>query len=195
MANVRSDLTATKLAFDVSFFELVEALIIALLEMTSVSKLNQFKQFCKAWSGLIGRFLKGADQNTEMQELIFKIQEYCEEHKAKNMVKEFDQILKILYDTTIVSEQAVLGWAAELSESEEPEEKKIYDLCKPFVDSLAESDSISITESDEEDFQWDKDDDDEGESLGESGSKKTDGSNEDNEDDGDDSFSFDDDDI
>jgi translation initiation factor eIF-2B subunit epsilon len=194
MANVRSDLTATKLAFDVSFFELVEALIIALLEMTSVSKLSQFKQFCKAWSGLIGRFLKGADQNIEMQELIFKIQEYCEEHKAKNLDKEFDQILKILYDTNIVSEQAVLGWAAELSESEEPEEKKIYDLCKPFIDSLAETDSISITESDEEDFQWDKDEE-EGESLGESGSKKNDGSNDDNDEDGDDSFSFDDDDI
>lgn len=47
MQNVRSDLTATKLAFDVSFFDLVEAIIIALLEMTSVSKLSQFKQVCR----------------------------------------------------------------------------------------------------------------------------------------------------
>jgi hypothetical protein len=48
MQNVRSDLTATKLAFDVSLFDLVEAIVVALLEMVTVSKLGLFKQVCRS---------------------------------------------------------------------------------------------------------------------------------------------------
>jgi len=156
MANVKSDLTGTKLAFEASSFELVEAIVISLLEMTGVSKLNQFKQFCKAWSPLIQRFVKGPDQTEEMKELIFKIQEYCEDQKQTTKLdKEFDQILKNLYETKIVSEEAVLAWAKELKDSAEDdpesEERKLYELCKVFLDSINESESISITESDEED--------------------------------------------
>lgn len=53
------------------------------------------------------------------------LQEYCEEHKTNNLDKEFDQILKMLYDTKVVSEQAVLGWASELADSEDPDEKSM----------------------------------------------------------------------
>lgn len=192
MQNVRSDLTATKLAFDVSFFDLVEAIIISLLEMVTVSKLSQFKQHCKAWSNLINRFLKG-EQAEELQEFIFRIQEYCEDQKANGLEREFDQILKILYETKIVTEQAVKGWGEELAGAEDSsDEKKLYELCKPFLDSLNESESISITESDEEDFQWDNDGDDDDKPLNQSGKSEKD-SNEDSDDD--EHFSFDDDDI
>lgn len=108
------------------------------------------------WQDLLHKFLKSDDDQVE---LLLTLEEFCGEEGDYEGTGErgaafsdiFPQLLHKLYDLDIISEEAVLKWAAEKEHAEEDE--KIYlRKAQPFLQWLREADEESDDEeSDEED--------------------------------------------
>ena len=65
------------------------------------------------------------------------------------MRRGFCQVLQLLYDSEVISEEAILSWAEE-KESAEEEDKVFLEKARPFVAWLAEADEESDEYSSEE---------------------------------------------
>lgn len=122
---------ATKLAFDVDFLDLAEGIIITLMGFTPFDDyefktvrycyamgIDSTPQNCRVWSILLKRFLKDSDNSFPGKELIFKIQEYAEEHHSA--LKIFPDVIKGLLESTIIEKAAITEWAEELEEEDDP---------------------------------------------------------------------------
>eukprot|EP01127_Copromyxa_protea_P001553 TRINITY_DN11526_c0_g1_i1.p1 TRINITY_DN11526_c0_g1~~TRINITY_DN11526_c0_g1_i1.p1 ORF type:complete len:689 (-),score=170.12 TRINITY_DN11526_c0_g1_i1:77-1960(-) len=182
--NSKTELMATKLAFDVDFLELAEGVVISLLNFTPFDD-YQFKQNCRVWSRLLKKFLKDSDNSQPEKELIFKIQEYSEDHPSA--LKIFPDVLKGVMET-IIDKSAVLEWAEELKEEDDEACAKLLEQCSELLSAIQCS-SGSVTESDDE--WWGANDKKEGSEDEWAAGKDSGNTGDSGEEDEDDDFSFD----
>jgi len=114
--------------------------------------LQHLKNLVNEWGNLLQRFLKNEDDQVE---LLLTFEEYCSDDgvfHAENgsmCTDAFCQVLQLLYDSDVISEEALLSWAEE-KESAEESDKVFLHKAKPFLSWLAEADSESEEYSDEE---------------------------------------------
>ena len=114
--------------------------------------LKHLKSLLSEWGNLLQRFLKNEDDQVE---LLLTFEEYCSDDgvfHAENgsmCAEGFCQVLQLLYDSEVISEEAILSWAEE-KESAEEEDKVFLEKARPFVAWLAEADEESDEYSSEE---------------------------------------------
>jgi len=108
------------------------------------------------WQDLLQKFLKSEDDQVE---LLLTFEEYCGgegdfEHGSKEQGEGrvytliFPQVLKVLYDTDVVSEEAVLQWADEKELADE-EEKVYLKKAEPFIEWLRDAEEEESSEEEE----------------------------------------------
>lgn len=105
----------------------------------------------RQWQDLLQKFVRGEEDQVE---LLLTLEEFCGEEgdfeetgeRGADYVGIFPQLLKVLYDLDVVSEEALVAWAKEKEMAEE-QEKQFLRLAQPFLDWLQEAEE----ESDEED--------------------------------------------
>ncbi|KAI8107409.1 hypothetical protein M9435_002440 [Picochlorum sp. BPE23] len=112
------------------------------------------------WASLLQKFLKNEDDQVEV---LLTLEEFCNEEgdfetsgeKGKFFAEIFPQLLKIMYELDVITEQAFLAWAEEKELASE-HEKKFLHLAAPFLQWLEEAEEEdseeeeSETESEEE---------------------------------------------
>jgi len=134
--NVAFELKGLKLAYDTSFLEASEAILLALLDIVPEGDMAHLKQICKKWSPLLDRFLNGPNRADDEVELLFKLQEYCETHTKQTV--HFESIVKTLYTVSIISSKAITTWAEEQEDAEGETDINIAYICKGLVTWLTE---------------------------------------------------------
>ena len=105
----------------------------------------------KRWASLLQKFLKNEDDQVEV---LLTLEEFCGgEGEFENTGEHgdlfesiFPQLLKVMYELDIISEQALLDWAEEKEHATE-HEKRFLKLAAPFLEWLEDAEE----ESDEED--------------------------------------------
>ena len=114
--------------------------------------LKHLRSLLQEWGNLLQRFLKNEDDQVE---LLLTFEEYCSDDgifHAENgsmCANAFCQVLQLLYDADIISEEAILAWAEEKGNAEESD-KVFLEKAKPFLSWLEEADSESDEYSEEE---------------------------------------------
>lgn len=101
------------------------------------------------------KFLRSEEDQVE---LLLTLEEFCAEEGDFEGTKEhgsafksiFPQLLKLLYELDIVSEDSLLSWASE-KEHAEDEEKEYLRLAQPFLEWLEEAEEESSSEEEDED--------------------------------------------
>jgi translation initiation factor eIF-2B subunit epsilon len=109
----------------------------------------------KRWTSLLQKFLKNEDDQVEV---LLTLEEFCGgEGEFENtgehgslFEKIFPQLLKVMYELEIVSEQALLVWAEEKEHATE-HEKRFLELAAPFLEWLEEAEEESESEEEESD--------------------------------------------
>jgi len=133
-----TEIHGLKFADDRSFCECAKAIISVLLDMCKTSTIpnhkSTFTDVINKHGGLLSEFIP---DDEEQVELIFSIQEYFEEEENNAREELFQQVLHILYDNEILSEDNIVKWAKEQNAIEDPLERRFVDMCKPFLDWLA----------------------------------------------------------
>jgi len=147
------DLMATKLAFDVSFVELVEAIVLFILETAGPSNLEQAQKNLEAWNSSFKRFLKGADQFQDEKELLYKIQDFCESHASFG--NSFPACVNMFLKTRTVEVAVVEDW---LEDQQEEDADNLSDTAQQSIQAVAtilkefreQSDEITASEESED---------------------------------------------
>ena len=115
---------------------------------TNQGKLDLLKRAMstlKRWASLLQKFLKNEDDQVEV---LLTLEEFCsgegdfEEsgEKGTTFVHIFPQMLKVMYELDILTEEALFVWAEEKALASE-QEKKFLAMAKPFLDWLEEASS------------------------------------------------------
>eukprot|EP01126_Amoeba_proteus_P063220 TRINITY_DN8695_c0_g1_i1.p1 TRINITY_DN8695_c0_g1~~TRINITY_DN8695_c0_g1_i1.p1 ORF type:complete len:583 (-),score=109.60 TRINITY_DN8695_c0_g1_i1:42-1790(-) len=147
VGNLRAELTATKLAFDMDFLDLAYAIIITVLQLADPNNLTVFKANCRVWSSMLKKFLFDSDASSPTTELIFKLQEFAEEQNQ--YLKVFHVVLKSLMEANIINKMNITEWAEELKNDTDAESLLVQ--CSAFLSSL-DKESDDLTESDEDEM-------------------------------------------
>jgi len=162
--NAVVELNALKLAEDRTFADLSRYILTALLALAlpptpEVSEENvvlyatpgeepsdkelllALKRRLDTWGPLLQRFLKDKDDQVE---LLLTIEEMCMEEGVftgsggARYSKVFVQLLQLLYNCDVLSEEAVLTWAKE-KESASEEDRQFVIAAAPFIQWLEEA--------------------------------------------------------
>lgn len=117
--------------------------------------LKRVAQQLKTWASLLQKFLRSDDDQIEV---LLTLEEFCagegdfenSGEKGESFTPIFPQLLKLMYELDILSENAILSWAEE-KEHASDHEKRFLELAAPFIAWLeeAEEESSSEDESDE----------------------------------------------
>lgn len=107
----------------------------------------------RKWTDLLQKFLRSEEDQVE---LLLTLEEFCAEEGDFEGTGEhgrafktiFPQLLKVLYELDIVSEESFMAWAKEKEHAEE-EEKEFLRSAEPFLQWLEEAEEE--TSSEEED--------------------------------------------
>jgi len=135
LENVNLEIKALKLAFNTSFLETSEAILLALLEVASSAEFGLLKKLAQKWKPQIDRFLDGPERAEDEVELIFKLQEFCETKALYS--PHFSLILQSFNSANIIKAKAIIAWADEL-EGAEGEDKTFFDQCSKLLQGLRE---------------------------------------------------------
>jgi len=115
--------------------------------------LRQFKAHLVEWGPLLQKFLREEDDQVD---LLLTLEEFCgaegdfASERGATFAPMFCQVLQIMYDMDIISEEACEAWAGEKEHAEE-EEKVFLKKAQPFLTWLQEADSDEESEEEEED--------------------------------------------
>jgi len=149
--NCKTELMATKLAFDVDFLALAEGILLTLLGISPFNA-SQFKQNCRVWSSLLKKFVKDSDTSSPGIELLFQLQAYSDDHAQYRKV--FPDILAGIWETVVTTED-ILQWSEELkSEEDDPANAELLELCGTFLASIQTQSSGSFGDGEDEDDEW-----------------------------------------
>jgi translation initiation factor eIF-2B subunit epsilon len=107
----------------------------------------------KTWASLLQKFLKNEDDQVEV---LLTLEEFCGQEgdfeetgeMGEHFVGIFPQLLQLMYELDILTEDAVLAWAEEKEHANETE-KRFLNLAAPFIEWLEEA-SEEESDSDEE---------------------------------------------
>lgn len=117
--------------------------------------LKRAAQQLKQWSSLLHKFSKNEDDQVE---ILLTLEDFCSGdgefestgEKGSAFASIFPQILKLMYELDILTEEAIDSWAREKEFASE-QEKKYLKLAKPFLEWLSEAEEESSEESDDSD--------------------------------------------
>ena len=116
--------------------------------------LKELRGLLNEWGSLLQRFLKNEDDQVE---LLLTFEEYCsddgvfsqENGMGGKCANAFCQVLQLLYDCDVISEDAILAWAEEKGNADDSE-KLFLEKAQPFLAWLREAES-DYSDSDESD--------------------------------------------
>jgi len=102
------------------------------------------KDVVTKWGSLLQKFLKGSDDE---HEILLTFEEVCLE-SHKDFAPLFSQVLQVLYDRDIVSEDAIMAWAQEKKDADD-NDKVFVKQSEPFIQWLKEAPEEDDDEDDE----------------------------------------------
>ncbi|EGC31039.1 hypothetical protein DICPUDRAFT_40532 [Dictyostelium purpureum] len=151
MENIQVEINGLKFAYIKDGLDCLAAILPVLLEhpnINTVSAKDLSAFIVKRISSYSPLLVKFSSEDNQV-DLIFKIQDFCDENEQYKSV--FQLILHRLYDNDVISEDAILEWAQEIEDDEEDEGfylKKCTELIKWLKSAEEESDEESEEDSD-----------------------------------------------
>ncbi|KAJ3056056.1 hypothetical protein HK097_008293 [Rhizophlyctis rosea] len=142
------ELNTLKMAMNITFQNLRETVLPALLQQVDVAKPASINAVFKQWAKLVSRFTHGEEDQANVLSVL---QHECLENE--DHAKVFVHILKAVYEHDVVEEDVLIKWHKSLK-GETGTLGKLRDAATPLINWLQEADE----ESDEDD---DEDEDDE----------------------------------
>eukprot|EP00252_Welwitschia_mirabilis_P016124 TRINITY_DN3563_c0_g2_i1.p1 TRINITY_DN3563_c0_g2~~TRINITY_DN3563_c0_g2_i1.p1 ORF type:complete len:742 (-),score=186.19 TRINITY_DN3563_c0_g2_i1:165-2390(-) len=135
------EVNALRLAYNMSFSDCAGALFHSILSLalqavhgSSRELLTHTRKALSEWKNLLRHYVKSEDDEVE---ILLKFEEICME-TGKEFSPIFLQVLNILYDEEIVSEDAILSWASE-KEGADDSDKIFLHQAEPFIKWLREA--------------------------------------------------------
>ena len=132
------ELKSLRLTYDTMLMDCAPAVFPAVLGHVRDQKPlgAKTKAALKRWKPLLKLFMQLEEDQVEM---VFLLQEYCEEEEGEPFRKLFSIILHAMYELELLEEDALLRWEEEQSALKSKEERKYLDQCKKFLDWLKEA--------------------------------------------------------
>lgn len=145
------EVNSLKLAYNKTFADCAGAMFKALANLawggshaSAKELLMSTKEIISKWGSLLQKFLKGSDDE---HEILLTFEEVCSECH-KEFAPLFSQILQVLYDKDIVSEDAILAWAEEKQDADD-NDRVFLKQSEPFIQWLKEAPEEDDDEDDE----------------------------------------------
>ncbi|KAM9976101.1 hypothetical protein ACTFIR_009942 [Dictyostelium discoideum] len=158
LENIQLEINGLKFAYDRDGLDCLTSILPVLLESSSSSSSSttdsvtpkELQQFIAGRISTFSPLLVKFSSEDSMVDLIFKIQDFCDENEKFKVV--FQPILHQLYENDVISEEAIFEWAEEIEEDEE-DDGFYLKKCKGFIDWLksAEEESDDSDDSDDDD--------------------------------------------
>jgi len=122
-----------------------QATLRGILLLVPKADISSLKKIFKKWGPLLEKYLESGTRADDEVELLFHLQEFCEEHRNYTIL--FSSMLKVLHESQHVSTPSVLKWAQEQeADDEESEDRALYEQTKPFLDELKTDDNDDFDE-------------------------------------------------
>jgi hypothetical protein len=148
--NVVLEINGLKFAYNSSFLDTLTAIFSTLVKLVDQKNYNtSLVKILKKWAPLLRKFIDSTEDQTE---LIFKIQDLCEEAGNEKLAKAFELVLDTLFDAEILDEDSILQWADEMTGADEADQR-FYKQSEKFLTWLREA-----SEGDDDDDGSDADD-------------------------------------
>ncbi|CAM6040484.1 unnamed protein product [Sphagnum compactum] len=135
------EVNSLKLAFNKTFADCAGAMFKAIIDLaleaphpTARELLSITKDVFSRWGSLLCKFLKGSDDE---HEVLLTFEEICIE-SHKEFAPLFSQVLHMLYDIDVVSEDAIIAWASEKQYADESD-KVFLKQSEKFIQWLKEA--------------------------------------------------------
>ncbi|KAG0628658.1 hypothetical protein M758_1G043500 [Ceratodon purpureus] len=145
------EVNSLKLAYNKTFSDCAGAMFKSLMNLalgaphtSSKELLTSTKDVITKWGVLLQKFLKGSDDE---HEILLTFEEVCLE-SHKDFAPLFSQILQVLYDKDIISEDAIMAWADEKQDADD-HDKVFLKQSEPFIQWLKEAEEDDDEEEDE----------------------------------------------
>jgi translation initiation factor eIF-2B subunit epsilon len=145
--NMALEINGRKFAHDKTFFECAKCILWAFLQSVPESVgegkplLSAFQKVLKKNLALLQKFV----QEGEEGEVLWALQEFCEEKEFARYLPTFQFILHTFYDLDIVDEDAIWAWEKE-QEDLVGEDRKFLEQCAKFLEWLRTADESSEEE-------------------------------------------------
>jgi translation initiation factor eIF-2B subunit epsilon len=138
--NIVLEVNGLKYAYDTTFLDCASSIFTALISLIEETEFNtSLKNTLTTWGPLLRSFLNSREDQVE---LIFKIQELCEQQSRSKLGKAFQLILHTLYESDVLDEEAIQQWAKEVRNAGDVD-KALLQQCEPFLRWLAEAEEES----------------------------------------------------
>jgi translation initiation factor eIF-2B subunit epsilon len=148
--NVVLEINGLKFAYNSSFLDTLTAIFSTLAKLVDQKNYNaSLVKNLKKWAPLLRKFIDSTEDQTE---LIFKIQDLCEEPGNEKLAKAFELVLDTLFDAEVLDEDSILQWADEMKGADEADQR-FYKQSEKFLTWLREA-----SEGDDDDDGSDVDD-------------------------------------
>jgi len=138
--NVVLEMNSLKYAYNTGFIDCAEVILHTLLDQCKDEKkeklLPAIQKVLKSWCILVAKFVTNEDEEVD---LIWALQEYCEQSGKENYKPLFSLILHTLYSEETVNEDAIWKWV----EEQKGKDQSFLESCKNFLDWLKESEEDS----------------------------------------------------
>ncbi|KAM3254553.1 hypothetical protein ACQJBY_048199 [Aegilops geniculata] len=142
--NLILEINALRYCAGAVFYSIMRAALVA-AQSTNDSLLKSTADALTKWKDLLRNYTKTVD---EEMEILLKFEEMCQEI-TKEFSPLFSKILPYLYDKEIVSEDAILRWAEEKENADEPD-KVFVKQSDVFIQWLKEAEEEDEDDEEEE---------------------------------------------
>ena len=142
--NLALEINGRKFAHDKTFLDCVRCILYAFMksvpEDVAEGKplLTALQKVLKKYRGLLAKFL----QEDEVSEIIWALQEFCEDKQLARFASTFPFVLHTLYDIDLVDEESIFEWEKEQA-SLMGEDRRFLEMSSKFLEWLREADDDS----------------------------------------------------